>query len=323
MRKLLLLLAAAICSLGAHAQVGTFESLPLPTADTYYVNYSAPGKDVGFNDGAVHYPCVYDTSGGVTFLSSGFVYSNKRDSVTSGYQNQFSAKPAAGYLNSSKYAVAYGQVQVLKKTSPFQWSSVAIANSTYAYNSMRDGDAFAKKFGGVTGNDPDSFVLFIRGFRNGTLTQDFIHVYLANFLYSNNSQDYILKGWQLVNLSQFGSCDSLQFTLYSSDNGVFGMNTPAYFCLDNMQIATEGINNVSFAQVAGIYPNPVSDFLHLDIKDASVKEATITDITGRLIADIPVKSARVDINTSTLPAGQYILKLDGNESIAATKFIKQ
>ncbi|MEZ4953573.1 MAG: DUF4465 domain-containing protein [Saprospiraceae bacterium] len=32
-----------------------------------------------------------------------------------------------------------------------------------------------------------------------------------------------------------GHVDSL-FTLSSSDAGVFGMNTPAYFCLDNLTL---------------------------------------------------------------------------------------
>jgi hypothetical protein len=41
----------------------------------------------------------------------------------------------------------------------FNGQGVYVTNTTYAYNSMRDGDMFAKKFGGPTGNDPDWYKL--------------------------------------------------------------------------------------------------------------------------------------------------------------------
>jgi hypothetical protein len=43
---------------------------------------------------------------------------------------------------------------------------------------------------------------------------------------------YIDK-WTYVDLTEFGKVDAIFFTLTSSDNGDYGMNTPAYFCMDN------------------------------------------------------------------------------------------
>src|SRR4051812_29208336 len=86
--------------------VATFDTLHLSKADTFYVNYSSSGNDVGFNDGHAHFPCIYDTSyGGI--WSTGFAYSNMSDSVTSGYFNQYSAKAAAGYGGSGNYLMAH------------------------------------------------------------------------------------------------------------------------------------------------------------------------------------------------------------------------
>src|SRR4051794_38740291 len=94
MRTCTLLFLALLLSSTVMAQtVATFDTLPLPTSNSFYVNYSAPKADVGFNDGLAHFPCIYDTSyGGI--WSRGFAYSNMTDSITSGYMNQYSAKTA-------------------------------------------------------------------------------------------------------------------------------------------------------------------------------------------------------------------------------------
>src|SRR5690606_24615208 len=100
MRKLLLCLIA-ILPVAATAQpyISTFDTPPLqlPKADTFYVNYSNPGGDVGFDDtaGRMYFPCVYDTAFGGLW-STGFAYSNMTDSVTSGFGNMYSAKAAKG-----------------------------------------------------------------------------------------------------------------------------------------------------------------------------------------------------------------------------------
>ena len=99
---------------------------------------------------------------------------------------------------------------------------------------------FPKKFGGASGDDPDFFLLNIEGqdaFSNAVGSVDF---YLADFRFTNNAQDYILNDWAFVDLNSLGtSVSSLHFSLSSSDNGAFGMNTPAYFAIDNLQYIPE------------------------------------------------------------------------------------
>lgn len=236
MRRFTLTIFAIAAFTAATAQtVADFESLSLPKADTYYVNYSNSGNDVGFDHGLAHFPCVYNTAWG-GFWSSGFAFSNMTDSVTSGYTNSYSAKTANGYNASTKYIVANGSSNYIKLINAGKGGFAAgfyIANSTYAFNSMRDGDAFAKKFGGVSGNDQDWFKMVIHGYVNGVLKQDSVEVYLADFRFADNTKDYILKNWKWVNLMSLGKIDSLTLDLYSSDMGSFGMNTPASYCIDN------------------------------------------------------------------------------------------
>jgi hypothetical protein len=131
-------------------------------------------------------------------------------------------------------------------------------NSTYAALSMKNGDAFAKKFGGPSGNDPDYFVLKVLNFRNG-IAIDTAEVFLADYRSSDNSQDYIVKNWRKANINFEQPFDSLAFRLESSDNGQFGMNTPAYFCLDDVETTPFLAYEERKTSELKIYPNPARE----------------------------------------------------------------
>jgi hypothetical protein len=324
MRKLLLLALTGL-TMQASAQVtATFEGLSLAHADTFYVNYSASGSDVGFTNGPAHFPCVYDTSFG-GFWVSGFSYSNMTDSVTSGYINQYAAKPASGSLGSAKYAVAYGTTNKVILSPMYQGLPINgffIANSTYAYNSMRDGDTWAKKFGGTTGNDPDWFKVQIKGFRSGALTADSVDVYLADFRPAGTANDSILKTWRWVNLVPLGGVDSLQFTLSSSDTGSFGMNTPAYFCMDDLTINMLAVSKVS-SIAAKVYPVPATSTLNIEALDAALSTYSICDIAGRVVAGGAISDVITQVDIAGLLTGQYVLKLQSENRQASFNFSKQ
>jgi hypothetical protein len=51
--------------------------------------------------------------------------------------------------------------------------------------------------------------------------------------YEDPEDDYILKEWEWLDLTSLGLVTSLNFALESSDVGEYGMNTPAYFCIDD------------------------------------------------------------------------------------------
>jgi hypothetical protein len=53
------------------------------------------------------------------------------------------------------------------------------------------------------------------------------------------SNSYIIDTWQTLDLSSLAGSQSLVFGLQSSDNDpVYGMNTPAYFAVDNLVLST-------------------------------------------------------------------------------------
>ncbi|MEM6328623.1 MAG: DUF4465 domain-containing protein [Planctomycetota bacterium] len=188
---------------------------------------------------------AYDTRFGSW---SGWALSRATDTTTPGFTNQYSAWPGGGAVGSVQYAVAYSGADVGAGVAPVITLpagatpvSADIANTTYAALSMQTGDQFAKAFGGPTGDDPDWFLLTINALDAAGATLASLPFYLADFRPADNSQDFIREGWTTVDLSPLGQPASvaLEFRLTSSDNaGGNGMNTPAYFALDNLVLQT-------------------------------------------------------------------------------------
>jgi hypothetical protein len=162
------------------------------------------------------------------------------DVDTPGFTNQYSAYhlPNGGGHDSPNYAIAFNfflndaVVQLPPGRVP---RSVRITNNTYAALSMKNGDAFAKKFGGPSGNDPDYFLLTIHGYDALGSHTGSVKFYLADYRFDDNSNDYIVSTWTTVSLTPLGKAVKLAFELESTDNDpVFGMNTPAYFAIDTL-----------------------------------------------------------------------------------------
>ncbi|NCX96294.1 MAG: DUF4465 domain-containing protein [Chitinophagia bacterium] len=329
MRSLLLfaLLLIGMASVQAQTTIIDFESLTLPGSDTAYINYvSIPGSDVGFTLSNVHFPCVFDTGwGGSRFWSSGFAYSNRTD--TNGYPNLYSSITHSGYGGSSKYLVAWNvdnYIKVAQGLSTTDNISFYITNSTYAYKSMKYGDAFAKKFGGASGTDPDWFKLTIRGYLRNMPTRDSVEVYLAD--YRSSISDTILKSWQWVNLAILGAPDSITFHLSSSDTSGIYINTPAFFCMDNFKYDAHGdaVASVYNSRVAKTYPNPTTESLTVELlNDSRVQNMTISNMMGIVVKTLPVTQTTTTIDISSLPVGNYLLQLYDNKLIGSQKFEKR
>ena len=197
----------------------------------------------GFNSGLAFFPNHYNPE---WFSWSGWAYSNITDNTTPGFMNQYSAITGSGLdtigPQSGKYAISYvsGQGSVIQfdNSSAHEVKGFFVTNSTYAALSMMHGDAYAKQFGGPSGNDPDWFKLYVSGYRNNQLT-DTVEFYLADYRFSDNTENYIIQTWQWVELSELGKVDSLLFWLNSTDVGDWGMNTPAYFALDMLHVVPD------------------------------------------------------------------------------------
>ena len=255
---------------------------------------------------------------------SGFVYSNITDVTTAGYTNQYSSITGKGYDGSANYAVCYPsppaeiEFKASTKTTGFY-----VTNSTYAYLSMKNGDTYAKKFGGASGNDPDYFQLMIEAVDTKGLPVDTVDFYLADFRFADNSKDYILNQWTWVDLSSLKEAKKLRFSLSSSDNSFGFMNTPGYFCMDNLSIQiTSQVSQIQQLH-ANVFPNPFTDRITISgIQNKA--QVSVLDISGRTVAKFDdVHNNQEFSNLSSLKSGIYFLKISENGKNFTTKLVKR
>ncbi|MFA8449323.1 MAG: DUF4465 domain-containing protein [Bacteroidales bacterium] len=222
-------------SLAAEFKVADMEDLTLE-ANSFWNGSDESGF---FNSGSAKFINTYNTA----YKSwDGFAYSNYTDKNTPGLANQYAAYVSHSDIENNKYAVAYMNtytnsnptIEFTNTTQPQNADGILVANSAYTYHSMKDGDDFSKKFGGADGNDKDFLLLDIYGIDKDGEEVGPVHFYLADYRFDDNSKDYIIDDWTYVDLTSLGKVKKLVFKLSSSDTGEYGMNTPAYFCVDNV-----------------------------------------------------------------------------------------
>ena len=302
----------------------TFEDFNLPV-DSFLNGSDGSG---GFENGNVFLPNEFTDTGTFTFWS-GWSISTATDVTTPGFTNEFSAITGGGFDGSSHYATSFiSENSIINLKGAAKGGSVEglyITNATYPFLSMKDGDSFAKKFGGVDGNDPDFLLLTIKTKLDGQIGADSVNFYLADFRDADNNNDYIIDDWTFVDLSTLGNADELVFTMSGSDIGQFGLNTPTYFCIDNLITNDNGPSSSTDFTVefeVSVFPNPTTDFL---IVDWSQNEGTaqITNLQGRILETQLLQKGKNTLLVGDLPKGVHFLQIRNEGGLSTQKFVKQ
>ena len=230
----------AILTSHAVADVATFDDKD--TGPNHYYMPSTHGITT-WNDANAEFSVNYNTN-----YSSwdGITYSDVNDTTTSGIGNQYAAYGGDGLDRSDGGVYAVGYYASWDPHTTISFASAMTVNGFYANNTtyaaldMLNGSGFSKKFGGDSGNDADWFKMTIEGFDASSASQGSVDFYLADYRFADNGLDYIIDDWTFVDLSGLGSnVSSIQFSLSSSDNGTWGMNTPAYFAIDELEAVPE------------------------------------------------------------------------------------
>lgn len=305
-----LLLLAFVYTLSAQT-TATFESYALEQDS---VLNGADGSG-GFDAGNIHLVNNYDDMWGSW---SGWAISAATDNITPGFLNQYSSITGAGVNGSSTYATAFiASESLMYTTNDAQGGTMEgfyINNATYSYLSMQDGDAFSKKFGGEDGNDPDFLYVTIKEYGARNIANDSINIYLADFTDSNNANDYILDEWTYVDLTRFENVDTLSFTIHSSDVGLFGINTPKYFCIDDVtttDMALTSTSQLDTNPTLMLYPNPATENLTII---GSGTTYTITGLDGqRRMSGSLSPNINTNINIKELNSGMYLVSCSDNK----------
>lgn len=297
-----------------------FEELTVPGADTAWLGADQSG---GFTSHGVFFENTYTVSQWGDYWG-GFIYSNSTDVTTSGSSNSYSCYAGTGADGSANYSVTYGGNLDLGAENIV--SSIDITNATYAALSMLNGDAFGKQFGSPNdaNGDPDGtngedwFRLLIIGRTAASVVTDTVIFYLADYRFADNTQDYIVNTWETVDLTPLGAVQYLDFELESSDVGQWGMNTPAYFALDNLAIPTLGTEKLNKGDYA-VYPNPANN--EITFKGLT-GEISIFNAYGQIVSTVSANGLNT-IDISALAAGTYTYKVISASTVASGKFVKK
>lgn len=259
----------------------------------------------------------WDTSWG-GYSTGPWAFSTRIDTTeeTSDFSKHlYCARPGSGAEGTAVYAVGFNGAHLLNQSRKMPTQRIKgfyIANTTYAVNSMLFGDQIGKQF---SYNDKDTFVLKIYSFAENVLVDSSL-VYLADFRTPNSMG--ILKTWKFVEFTEY--FDSLNFQLYSSDNGQWGMNTPAFFALDGVVLENTNSQEHITTPSISVYPNPAKNYFSLK-SELPVIELSLFNVQGQ---SFPVVSVSRNVfSTEHLPSGLYFVSamIDGNRVI--TKLIKE
>ena len=235
-----LLLCAAVWPPRVRADVVIgFEDLTVPAAGFYNGNPGTltPGQSVteSWTSGSVAFANTFGIDGfyGYSYWG-GFSYSNEAAPGAAVFTNQYASNPGGGY-NSSNYAVSYQSLfpeflPAITLPVPTTVSGFMIANTTYAFGSMRDGDGFSQPLAAGTG----WFAATATGRLGGSITGA-ATFYLADL--RGDTPLGIRSGWNWFDLTNLGVVDRIDFTFDGSAQSAYGLTTPTYFAMDDLTIS--------------------------------------------------------------------------------------
>ncbi len=191
----------------------------------------------------------------------GFFYTNRTAATYSGdaQNEQYNACVGSGAEESATYATynlnSYTQKGVVVLGEAREISGCYLTNNAYAFQSMTAGDSYARKFG-----QGDWLKVTIVGIGAEGQTTGSVDFYLADLRSENEAEQYILDRWAWCDLTPLGEVQRLDFLMSSTDNGDYGMNTPAYFCMDNL----DGVAPVPTAVGSSAAPSATAQRYALD-----------------------------------------------------------
>jgi hypothetical protein len=140
-------------SINSNAQVANFDALTFDSTGVWNgSDLSGVFEEEGFQ--------FYNSFNPEWSSWSGFSISSQVDNTTAGWTNQYSVYNGEAQ-SGSNFALGTSGASISFESKVLD--GFYITNSTYAALSMLQGDSFAKKFGGASGNDSDWFKLSVIG----------------------------------------------------------------------------------------------------------------------------------------------------------------
>ena len=122
-----------------------------------------------------------------------------------------------------------------------------------------------------------------------------------------------------------GTVNITGFNFSTSKIGSTYLDYRYYIVPRSMNDFTTGLPQYLTENDLNIYPNPVSDKLTVSLRTNSfqVTSMAVFDINGKLINTQAVSDNQIEMNTQSLAAGSYFLRLSDGKNSVTTKFVKK
>ncbi len=225
-----------------------------------------------------------------------FSYTNETDTSFVDYNvGQFRNVVGAGVEGSANYSVVYVSTMMgitslfTNDLLPKVIDGMYITNTPVVRDAVVKGDATETAF--VTG---DSLILQITGVVADAVVSS-ISYPLADYRNSDVAEHYLLSTWEWFDLSALGAVDEVRFNIVGSRNGSFGLNSPAYFAIDNFGASC-----------------PIRDVESQDIGENGLDLSTLVKFTDK--NNITYEVIKKDANINVAIINGYVLKVSMAEN---------
>ena len=241
-----------LVAINCNANLVTFDDLSL-APDSFF----NPQSNTSFSSGGLTFSHVWEFD----CCWGGTAYSNRTDTTTPTFTNQYSAITGDGAnTGQDNYAIVTNPFSV-----PYSWQfggltvieSFEITNTTFAYLAMRDGVP-GDSFGFEAFDEGDFFEVVFNGLDSLGNTISSHTVRLAD----NNE---LLDTWEYIDISGLGAIHGIAFDFISSKNNSGGNLVPAYFAVDNIEYRA-----VPLPASGYLFGLTLATLLHRKIRKASL-----------------------------------------------------
>jgi O-glycosyl hydrolase len=117
-----------------------------------------------------------------------------------------------------------------------------------------------------------------------------------------------------------GVAGNAEITITVVDNGPEGKNTTSI--VFNVEVfSTVGISN-SILEKVKLYPSPATDKVFVEFPENSFTKYSVYTADGMLTGSKTITGNKIEVNTSALSKGFYLLILEGKEKPAILNFVK-
>lgn len=237
---------------------------------------------------------------------------------------QFRSAVGHGAANSNTYSIVYAmgaetKISVVNNPAGAVIPGVYLTNAAYTINSMKYGDSFA----GDPFAEGDYYKVIFTG-TTATRSTSTVEYYLADYRSANTADHYMLEDWKWFDLSSLGNVTSVTISVAGSRTGDYGLNTPAYLCMDNLGATAPAPVGIDFDKSSGlkIYPVPATDVLNIATSEVNYT-ARIYNLQGQLIKAQSNLSGNAQLDVSTLSGGNYLLEIVSAQGKQIKNFIKR